>query len=286
VPGSSEGDCATAPTSGCVNAGGLESNGAAGPDGGAAAAPDGVDASDGDAGVVTAVDPPGGFFPCPDDDSACVIMPFGDSITEGYPSFDGGYRVELFHQAVLGAHSITFVGDRANGPQSVDGLPFPRGSEGYSGYTIDASERSGITSRAEPAILTYHPHIVLLMIGTNDIDLQIDVAGAPARLGALMDRITAAAPDALLLVATILPTTNAVTNERIRLYDAAIPGLVESRRVAGKHVASVDMYAAFTSNPNYASEYMVDALHPNVAGYAVLGQTWYAAILPYLPAAR
>jgi lysophospholipase L1-like esterase len=124
------------------------------------------------------------------------------------------------------------------------------------------------------------------MIGTNDIDLNIDVASAPARLGALIDRITLAAPEALLVVASILPTTNADTNERIVAYDAAIPGLIESRRAAGKHVASVDMYAAFTANPNYASAYLVDALHPNVTGYALLGQTWYAAILPYLPPAR
>jgi lysophospholipase L1-like esterase len=285
-------DCATLPTERCLTIGGLGSKDA--PAGGSAADAGsnagGVDAaaaaSAGDGGAPEPVDPESGFSPCPLDGSPCVIMPFGDSITEGYPSFDGGYRVELFHQAVLGARPISFVGDRANGPQTVDGLAFPRGSEGYSGYTIDASVRNGITARAEPAIASYHPHIILLMIGTNDIDLNIDVASAPARLGALIDRITLAAPEALLVVASILPTTNAATNERIVAYDAAIPSLIESRRAAGKHVASVDMYAAFTANPNYASAYLVDALHPNVTGYALLGQTWYAAILPYLPPAR
>lgn len=221
--------------------------------------------------------------PCPSDGSPCVIMPFGDSITEGFPAFNGGYRVELFRQALLDGHSITFVGARANGPGSVDGQPFPTGHEGYSGFTIDPSTRSGISPRAEPAIIAFRPHIILLMIGTNDIDLNIDVASAPTRLGALIDRITSAAPDLLLVVGHIIPTTNAATNERIRAYNAAIPELVESRRAAGKHVVGLDTFAAFADNPNFATEYMVDSLHPNDAGYAVLGQRWYQTIEPLLP---
>ncbi len=210
-------------------------------------------------------------------------MPFGDSITEGYPSFNGGYRVELFRLAALAPHAITFVGARANGPAEVAGNPFPPAHEGYSGFTIDPSTRSGISPRAEVAIATYQPHIILLMIGTNDIDLQIDVANAPARLGGLIDRITTAAPDTLLVVATILPTTTAATNERIRAYDAAIPALVEGSQAAGKHVIGVDMYAAFTANPDFATAYMLDVLHPNTAGYALLGQRFYEAISPFLP---
>jgi len=209
-------------------------------------------------------------------------MPFGDSITEGFPVFNGGYRVELFRQAVLDGHAITFVGARANGPANVGGQPFPSGHEGYSGFSIDPSTRSGISPRAEPAIAELRPHIILLMIGTNDIDLNIEAANAPARLGALIDRITAAAPDLLLAVAQIIPTTNAVTNERIRAYDAAIPALVQARQAAGKHVVGVDMFAAFADNPSFATEYMIDSLHPNDAGYALLGQRWYQTIESFL----
>lgn len=235
-----------------------------------------------DAGEPSVPDEEPPFSPCPRDGSPCVIMPFGDSITEGFPVFDGGYRVELFRLALLDGHAITFVGARANGPANVGGQPFPRGHEGYSGFTIDPSTRNGISPRAEPAIAELRPHIILLMIGTNDIDLSIDVANAPARLGALIDRITAAAPDLLLAVGQIIPTTNAATNERIRAYDAAIPALVQARQAEGKHVVGVDMFAAFTESPNFATEYMVDSLHPNDAGYALLGQRWYQTIEPFL----
>jgi lysophospholipase L1-like esterase len=249
---------------------------------GDSAAPGGSDAS-ADAGddPVTPDEEPA-FSPCPRDGSPCVVMPFGDSITEGFPVFNGGYRVELFHQALLGGHSITFVGARANGPATVDGQPFPTGHEGYSGFTIDPSSRSGISPRAEPAIAALRPHIILLMIGTNDIDQNIDVTNAPARLGALIDRITTAAPDLLLVVATIIPTTVGATNERIVAFDAAIPALVQARQAAGKHVVGVDMFAAFATNLDFATALMVDSLHPNDAGYALLGQRFYRTIEPFL----
>ena len=50
----------------------------------------------------------------------------------------------------------------------------------------------------------------------------------------------------------------------------------------GKHVIFVDSYAQFAKNANYATALMGDDLHPNTAGYALLGQTWYQAIGPYL----
>ena len=42
------------------------------------------------------------------------------------------------------------------------------------------------------------------------------------------------------------------------------------------------MHGAFTANPNYKADWMGDNLHPNVAGYAQLASTWYAAIGPLL----
>ncbi len=44
------------------------------------------------------------------------------------------------------------------------------------------------------------------------------------------------------------------------------------------------MYGAFTQNPAYKSELLYDGLHPNDAGYAVMAETWYAAIAEFLSA--
>jgi lysophospholipase L1-like esterase len=215
------------------------------------------------------------------------VLPLGDSITEGYGSSSpgGGYRVELFRQAVLGGKSLTFVGSLQNGPPTVEGQNFPRQHEGHGGYTIDTdASHSGISgSITNQAIDNYHPHIVLLMIGTNDINGYVDITNAPSRLGNLIDDITSRAPDALVVVATIIPVDNAGTNQNVQSYNAAIPNLVSTRAAAGQHVVLLDNYAIFSADPNYATTLMGDYLHPNDTGYAVLGQAFYDAIEPLLP---
>jgi lysophospholipase L1-like esterase len=193
----------------------------------------------------------------------------------------------LFKQSITDSRLITFVGRNLNGPTSVtvagQSKQFPRNHEGYSGYTIDTGGgRTGISTLVDAGISSGMPHIVLLMIGTNDVNISLDLTNAPTRLGALLDRIIKDAPNALLVVAKLVPTTNDTTNARVRTYNDAIPGLVQTRAAAGKHIVMVDMYTAFTSNSSYKTALMNDELHPKDAGYAVMAQTWYAAIKSYL----
>lgn len=223
-----------------------------------------------------------GFAPCPTDGDPCAILPLGDSITEGFGSSGGGYRVQLFRDAVEDGKNITFVGSLMNGPNNVP--DFPKSHEGHGGYTIDSDGgHSGISGQiTDNALSMYSPNIVLLMIGTNDLNGNVDVNNAPNRLGNLMDDILTQAPDALLVVATIIPMENGNGN-KVEPYNATIPQLVADRAAEGKHVIAVDNWAAFTANANYSSAWMGDMLHPNDAGYAVLGSAFYDAIAAYLP---
>jgi lysophospholipase L1-like esterase len=223
------------------------------------------------------------FSPCPARGSPCAIMPLGDSITFADLAPGAGYRVELYHQALVNAQNITFVGSQMNGPPTVDGKPFPNQSEGHSGYVISGSA-IGISELADASLARYKPHIVLLMIGTNDVDRAIDLPNAPKRLAALLDQILRDAPDTLLVVAKITPTMIDAKNTRVQAYNAAIGPLVQERAAAGKHIAMVDMYAALTANASYKTELLRDELHPTLAGYQVIGRTWYAALRDLLPA--
>lgn len=135
------------------------------------------------------------------------------------------------------------------------------------------------------ALANYHPHIVLLMIGTNDINGNFDIANAPARLGNLVDDITTRAPSTLVVVASIIPTRTDATNQRVQAYNTSLQNLVQMRAAAGKHVAFLDNYAAFSKNANYKTALMADNLHPNDAGYVVLGQSFYGLIGGLLAAA-
>ena len=121
------------------------------------------------------------------------------------------------------------------------------------------------------------------MIGTNDINRSVDVANAPTRLGKLIDEIVADAPAALVVVSTIIPINDNAGNSRVQAYNAAIPALVSTRAAAGKHVVFLDAYSAFVRDPNYKTTLMADSLHPNEAGYAVLGRAVFDVIRALLP---
>jgi len=167
----------------------------------------------------------------------------------------------------------------AENSTTVENKTFPRMHEGRGGYTIAGGGQGAIAGTVvDTAISRFPPHIVLLMIGTNDINGNINVSTAPTRLGQLIDEIISDAPNALVVVASIIPIRDDGTNQRIPNYNAAIPGLVNTRAAAGKHVMFVDNYAAFTKNTSFRTALMVDGLHPNDAGYAVLGQSFYDAI--------
>ena len=212
--------------------------------------------------------------------TACNIMPVGDSITEGCCTAPmGGYRIELFHQALTNKKNITFVGTLTNGPGTVDSQTFPQHHEGHGGWKI-----SQIAGVVDNAISSSKPHIVLLKIGTNDINGNDNIANAPTRLANLIDQICKDAPNALLVVSAIIPTTNDGTNNNVRSYNTAIKQKAEAAAASGKHVVFVDNYQAFAQNSNYKTALMADGLHPNTAGYAVLGGSFYGVISSYLQA--
>ncbi len=217
------------------------------------------------------------YQPCPPAGTPCVILPIGDSITEGVGSLEGGgYRAPLFHLAHAANQSLTFVGSMEGGPDTVDGVPFPAQHEGSGGAPI-----SEILTVAQTTLAGFNPNIVLLMIGTNS-----DGVEPPARaieLGGLLDTMVAKVPNALIVVAQITPTTDPSSNTNgVEPYNALLPAVVKVRTDAGKHLVLVNMYSAFTANANFATAYFSDAVHPNDAGYAVMASVWYGALTPVL----
>ncbi|WP_058042311.1 FG-GAP-like repeat-containing protein [Streptomyces roseifaciens] len=186
------------------------------------------------------------------------VMPLGDSITWGAGSSSrDGYRFALRDKLAPHTDSLQFVGSvRTNGADH----------EGHSGWQI-----SDLSENIEHWLPVAGPNVVLLHIGTNDMDLDNDVDGAPARLGRLIDRITRAAPEMTLLVSSLVPSQSEQVEKRVERFNAEVPRLVSERRSKGFKVGYVDMSAV-------TAQELKDRLHPNDSGYAKMANAFYEAV--------
>jgi len=91
----------------------------------------------------------------------------------------------------------------------------------------------------------------------------------------LIDQITTDLPDALLVVAKIIPLPSRTSD--IDTYNGTMDAIIEEKVSAGKHVLLVDM------NSDYPDGQLPDNIHPSADGYAWMAEKWYEAIEPYLP---
>lgn len=95
-----------------------------------------------------------------------------------------------------------------------------------------------------------------------------DPTKAAKRLGALIDKMIAACPDAVILVAVIISTCDPHKSPTTAAYQALIPGIVEERRAANHSVLAVD----FSMLPEWDLQ---DCIHPTDEAYRTLGDYWY-----------
>jgi lysophospholipase L1-like esterase len=187
------------------------------------------------------------------------VMPLGDSITYGVGSSTGSsYRADLWRRLVTQAgYNVDFVGSQQSGS-----LP-DTDNEGHSGWRIDQ-----IAASVDGWLATYQPDVVLLHIGTNDMNQNYQVDTAPQRLGGLIDKVLADRPTATVLVAKIVPSLDATIQSRINAFNAAVPDVVAARGVRAK---LVDLSVLSAADLN-------DTLHPNDNGYLRMSVRWYTAL--------
>lgn len=212
-----------------------------------------------------------GWNPCVA--SPCVVLPLGDSITHGYNSSDdAGYRSALFKLAVADNRKLTFIGSLSNGPAMVSGQTFPKTHEGHDGITV-----TGITGYVPPTkAFSTTPNFVLLHIGTNDMTSNANPSTTASQLDALLTNIVKAAPNALVVVAKIVPL--GYSNSNYDQYIAKIPDIVKAHADKNEHVVLVDMSKLPASDIRGNGN-----VHPTDKGYADMADLWYGVLKLHLP---
>ena len=101
-----------------------------------------------------------------------------------------------------------------------------------------------------------------------------DPSTIASQLSTLITDLVNAAPDALIVVAKIIPLGYSNTN--YNSYIAKIPGVVQAH--SSNHVIMVDMSTLPTSDIRGSGN-----VHPTDQGYADMATLWYGAIKSYLP---
>ena len=194
------------------------------------------------------------------------IMPLGDSITVGYPGTNG-YRKNLNIGLTNSGFNVDFVGSQQNGTGGFD--PDNEGHESYSANDIRDHVYSWLTSN--PA------DVILLHIGTNDIQGGQDAAGVVAEVNSTLNNIDQWANDngrtvTIILAQIILCSINASWNTTTKLYNDELQQMAEAR--SADHIIVVDMENAL----NYATDLSPDGIHPTDTGYAKMANVWYNAL--------
>lgn len=203
------------------------------------------------------------------------IMLLGDSLTA-----QGEGRLPLARRLKSEGYAFEFVGSQ--------GQP-PFRHEGHGGFTIgpDQSKPGNLSDRIGTWIPAAKPDVIFLLVGNNDYNGKagVDPAGAPARLEALLKKITVLAPDAEVIVSTVLRI--AAVEDYAGALNKSIPGIVENLRKEGRHVHFADLQAEVALTKGTApfngpdSDY-IDGTHLNPAGGNKLADARYAHLVPLL----
>lgn len=199
------------------------------------------------------------------------IMLLGDSLTAQQEG-----RQPLYESLMAGGYDFEFVGSQGQAPLR---------HEGHGGFTIgpDESEPGNLYAHIDEWIPVAQPDVIFLLIGNNDYNGKpgVNPVNASERLAALLEKITHLAPNADIIVSSVLKI--AFVDDYAGALNRSIPDIVQKLQGQGKKVHFADLHTEvdlIKGVPpfNGADSDYLDGTHLNVAG----GQKLSAARLTHL----
>ncbi len=198
------------------------------------------------------------------------IMPLGDSITKGDigSATPGGYRDDLKNLLTDEIVSSDFVGSLSNGS-----FADPE-HEGHDGATVDYVD-ANITTWISNAV----PDFVLLMVGTNDLG-TIHINTIAEKISGICNKIHDVNDNITIFLSSILPRGDNASKDSLAIEaNRLIKRVVVNKLSSGFNIYYVGNNELFKNNPDWATEYMHDGIHPNDLGYNLIAQLFWSAIM-------
>ena len=225
-------------------------------------------------------------------EKAIKIMPLGDSITYGMAD-EGGYRKYLSYFLDQNGYNVDLVGPEGKDSSSFTyngkSVKYDDNHAGYSGYTIVdlpggwMGQLNGIleTMQGGDYITKYSPDIILLQIGTNDVN-NGHVTDSEDHLHTLLDYLRDKMPANGKIFLTTIPDlgnsgwgNNSSKNGDIAKYNEIVKRV--ANEYSSKNVIFADIHSVIDGTKDLA-----DGVHPNAGGYEKMGKYWYDTLTPYL----
>ncbi len=216
-----------------------------------------------------------------------TILAFGDSITEGEVPAAGEFHIrprfvepDQSYPAVL----TTLLAERytAQGAVRIDAFcdndPPPPTFSGIlvinAGCLGEPAGHPATLSRLATKLSAYHPDVVLLLEGVNDLGGTSSVAPAVQGVQALIAEPRGRG--AQVMVGTLLPQIAGSINAGA--VNLIVPFNTLLRPVAaGAGAREVDLYADIAADlTDWISPY--DGLHPTAAGYQEIARIWFKSL--------
>lgn len=201
------------------------------------------------------------------------IMPLGDSITQ-QSNNSHSYRYWLWKNLQDdGYTNIDFVGRNMKQFPNDDVEPisydFDQNHEGRAGIRADeiASQVAGWMS-ANPA------DIVLLHAGTNDLEQSQSVSSTLNDIANIITAIRDVNPNVVILLAKIIPEVGIEAS--IDELNSQLSGVAAGLSTGQSPVVLVDQ------NTGFSTSNLIDGVHPNDTGDALMAAKWEAALIPFL----
>lgn len=138
-------------------------------------------------------------------------------------------------------------------------------NEGHPGWVITEVHSAFTKSKH------MKPNVILINVGTNDCNGNIDPGNGGQRMRDMLDDIYSSISGVTVILSTLVPgtTSPACHADLSGQYRA----LVSSYRAAGRRIALADMH-----NGMSPSEVSSDRIHPNDTGYRKMAAIWWDSI--------